>query len=73
MKDGKCAKNYPRKLIKETQIGNDGYPLYGRRAPEDGKFMATQKQKSPISGLCHFCHYCQKYFRLTSTWSTATV
>jgi hypothetical protein len=25
-KDGKCAKKYQRKLIKETQTGSDGYP-----------------------------------------------
>jgi hypothetical protein len=43
MKDGKCTKNYPKILIKETQIGNDGYPLYRRRAPEDGGFTATLK------------------------------
>ncbi|XP_066978817.1 uncharacterized protein [Macrobrachium rosenbergii] len=43
MKDGKCTKKYPRKLIKETQTGNDSYPLYRRRAPEDGGVMGKLK------------------------------
>ncbi|XP_054708402.1 uncharacterized protein LOC129218210 [Uloborus diversus] len=38
MKNGKCSKRYPRKLVKETQTGVDGYPLYRRRSPEDGGF-----------------------------------
>jgi hypothetical protein len=28
MKDGKCSKRYPRKLIQETQTAEDGYPAY---------------------------------------------
>ncbi|GBO38247.1 hypothetical protein AVEN_184817-1 [Araneus ventricosus] len=36
MKDGRCSKKYPRQLIKETQTGDDGYPKYRRRSPEDG-------------------------------------
>lgn len=36
MKDKKCTKRYPRELIRETQTGGDGYPLYRRRKPEDG-------------------------------------
>lgn len=32
--DNKCSKRYPRALIPETITGNDGYPLYRRRAPE---------------------------------------
>jgi hypothetical protein len=43
MKDGKCTKNYARKLIKETQTGNDDYSVYRRRAPEDEGFTATLK------------------------------
>lgn len=35
MKDGFCIKRYPRPLICETQTGNDGYPLYRRRSPDD--------------------------------------
>jgi hypothetical protein len=33
MKDGKCAKKYPRDLRQETLTGLDGYPLYRRRKP----------------------------------------
>ncbi|GBM54897.1 hypothetical protein AVEN_77808-1 [Araneus ventricosus] len=36
MKDGRCSKKCPRQLIKETQTGEDGYPKYRRRSPEDG-------------------------------------
>lgn len=35
MAEGKCTKRYPRALIAETISGNDGYPLYRRRSPED--------------------------------------
>lgn len=35
MKEYKCTQKYPRNLIKETQTGMDGYPLYRRRSPED--------------------------------------
>ena len=28
MKDGKCTKCFPRPFLKETQTGEDGYPLY---------------------------------------------
>lgn len=43
MKDGKCTKKYPRKMIQETQTGGDGYPLYRRRKPDDGGHTATIK------------------------------
>jgi hypothetical protein len=43
MMDGKYTKKYPRKLIKEAQIENNGYPLYRRRAPEAGGFTVTLK------------------------------
>ena len=40
MKDGKCTKRYPRQLLYDTQTGEDGYPLYRRRRPEDGGVKA---------------------------------
>ena len=40
MKDGYCTKLYPWKLLTDTQTGQDGYPLYRRRRPEDGGFVA---------------------------------
>ncbi|GBM57109.1 hypothetical protein AVEN_44407-1 [Araneus ventricosus] len=36
MKDTKCTKRYPRKMIHETQTAEEGYPLYRRRKPEQG-------------------------------------
>ncbi|GFT29573.1 ATP-dependent DNA helicase [Nephila pilipes] len=33
---GVCTKRYPRPFLKETQTGEDGYPHYRRRSPEDG-------------------------------------
>ncbi|KAI6655400.1 hypothetical protein LOD99_2235 [Oopsacas minuta] len=37
----RCTKDFPKRLVKETQSGDDGYPKYRRRAPEDGGFTAT--------------------------------
>ena len=41
MKDNKCTKRFPRYLLKETQTGQDGYPLYHQRKPEDCGFTTT--------------------------------
>ncbi|KAL6742466.1 hypothetical protein Aduo_015614 [Ancylostoma duodenale] len=46
MKDRKCTKRYPREFIQETQAGNDGYPLYRRRRPEEGAFTAIMKVRT---------------------------
>lgn len=46
MKDGVCTKKYPREMITETQTGNDGYPLYRRRKPNDGGYKATLKVRN---------------------------
>ncbi|GBP35824.1 hypothetical protein EVAR_27744_1 [Eumeta japonica] len=35
MVNGKCSKRYPRQLTAETITGNDGYPQYRRRSPDD--------------------------------------
>lgn len=45
MVDGKCSKRYPRKLTAETVTGNDGYPLYRRRSPDDNGRTVTTKVK----------------------------
>lgn len=45
MKDGHCTKRYPRNFLMETQTGQDGYPAYRRRKPEDGGHVATVKIK----------------------------
>ena len=36
MENKKCTKRYPRQLLRDTETGDDGYPLYRRRSPEDG-------------------------------------
>ncbi|KAL8608682.1 hypothetical protein ACOMHN_002911 [Nucella lapillus] len=36
MKDNRCKKKFPRVLRKETETGENGYPQYRRRSPEDG-------------------------------------
>ncbi|GFT56717.1 ATP-dependent DNA helicase [Nephila pilipes] len=37
MLGGVCTKRYLRPFLKETQTGEDGYPQYRRRSPEDGR------------------------------------
>lgn len=46
MIDGKCSKRYPRPLIAETITGNDGYPLYRRRSPDDHGHTATIRMRN---------------------------
>lgn len=46
MIDGKCSKRYPRALTSETITGNDGYPLYRRRSPEDHGHTATIRMRN---------------------------
>ncbi|GFS84724.1 uncharacterized protein TNCV_4608271 [Trichonephila clavipes] len=60
MKEGKCSKKYPRGLLKDTKTKDKGYPLYRRRAPEDGGYTLAEKpeveyRKSwlTIAGLSH--------------------
>ncbi|XP_054285654.1 uncharacterized protein LOC129002107 [Macrosteles quadrilineatus] len=36
MKDGHCSKRYPRPFVNETATGDNGYPTYRRRSPDDG-------------------------------------
>ncbi|XP_043863668.1 uncharacterized protein LOC122756901 [Drosophila mojavensis] len=45
MVDGRCSKRYPRKFTAETITGNDGYPLYRRRSPDDNGRTITTKVK----------------------------
>lgn len=46
MHDGECSKKYPRQLLKETLTNDNGYPLYRRRGPTDGGFIAEIKWKN---------------------------
>jgi hypothetical protein len=43
MNNGKCSKKYPHKSVKDTQTGDDGYPTYRRRSPDDGGYTAILK------------------------------
>ena len=43
MKDEKCTKRYPKPFLNETVTGEDGYPKYRRRSPEQGGFTAKIK------------------------------
>lgn len=36
MKDGKCQKRFPKRMVPETIHGEDSYPLYRRRSQTDG-------------------------------------
>ncbi|XP_054711418.1 uncharacterized protein LOC129221007 [Uloborus diversus] len=60
IKNGKCSKRYPRTLVKETQTGVDGYPLYRRRSPEDGGFtiQLTVKGKDVLIDNRWIVPYC---------------
>lgn len=46
MADGKCTKRYPKDLIHETCTGNDSYPQYRRRKPEEGGQTAKIRVKN---------------------------
>ncbi|GFS49746.1 uncharacterized protein TNCV_4344431 [Trichonephila clavipes] len=51
MKEGKCTKKYPRGLLKDTKTNDKGYPLYRRRAPEDGGHTLAQKTRGGIQEI----------------------
>ena len=42
MQNGRCTKKYPKKFVNETQTGEDSYPLYRRRKPENGLFETNK-------------------------------
>ncbi|GFQ95232.1 ATP-dependent DNA helicase [Trichonephila clavata] len=46
MLNGKCTKKYPRCFRKETQTGEDGYPQYRRRSPENGGIVTQIKENN---------------------------
>lgn len=50
MARNKCTKRFPRPLLAETISGNDGYPLYRRRSPDDNgrSFMLKVKKKDVL-------------------------
>ncbi|KAG5893814.1 hypothetical protein JTB14_027851 [Gonioctena quinquepunctata] len=60
MKEGKCTKNYPRALLKDTQTNDKGYPLYRRRAPGNGQEALVDNSwivpYSPLLSKMFNCH-----------------
>ena len=43
MKDGKkCCHKFPKDFVEHTEQGNDSYPKYRRRDPENGGFVGTK-------------------------------
>ncbi|XP_045511060.1 uncharacterized protein LOC123705982 [Colias croceus] len=40
MQEGHCSKRYPRALTEHTISGENGYPLYRRKSPQQGGFTA---------------------------------
>ena len=42
---GRCTKEFPKKLKREIQSGENDYPKY-RRSPDDGGFKATIRQEN---------------------------
>ena len=44
MANGRCTKDFPKAFCRETRSGNDGYPLYRRRSPEDGGHTWTKRR-----------------------------
>ncbi|KAL8587420.1 hypothetical protein ACOMHN_062153 [Nucella lapillus] len=49
MKNSKCTKSFPRQLLKETQTGDNGYPLYIRRSEEDGGYTYIMERRGQES------------------------
>lgn len=45
-KNIKCTKKIPRNFIEETQPGNDGYPSYRRRSPDNDGRKTIMKLKN---------------------------
>ena len=44
MSQNRCTKDFPKEFCRETLSGNDGYPKYQRRSPEDGGNTFTIKR-----------------------------
>ena len=41
MVDGQCTKGFPKQFLQCTEQGNDSYPKYRRRKPDDGCCTGT--------------------------------
>ncbi|KAG7552235.1 Nucleic acid-binding OB-fold [Arabidopsis thaliana x Arabidopsis arenosa] len=55
MVDGKCSKFFPKKLVEQTTVGKDGYPIYRRRESqhfvEKGGIMCDNSYVVPYNRL----------------------
>ena len=51
MKDGKCSKKFPKAFVRSTKQGQDGYPRYRRRSPEDGGHIAIIRMQQVQQGI----------------------
>lgn len=69
MNNGKCTKRYPRLFLNETQTGQDGYPLYRWRSPEDGGFTASKmlRGSSFVVDISWIVPYCPLLSRIFNT------
>ncbi|GBM80047.1 hypothetical protein AVEN_202554-1 [Araneus ventricosus] len=68
IKDEICTKRYLRHFLKETQTGQDGYPLYRRRSSKYGAFIANisfRESEVSIDNTCivAFCLFLLKKFQ----------
>jgi len=45
MKENICSKKYPKHFISKTQTGDDGYPTYRHRSPDNGGNTAIIRVK----------------------------
>ncbi|XP_042208656.1 uncharacterized protein LOC121856919 [Homarus americanus] len=45
MVDRKCSKQFPKDFLQATEQGNDSYPKYRRRKPEDGGHIGKIKMR----------------------------
>ena len=51
MKYGKCSKKFPKAFVRSTKQGQDGYPRYRRRSPEDGGHIAIIRMQQVEQGI----------------------
>ena len=63
MNDEKCTKRYPRQLLHDTETGEDGYPLYRRRKPEDGGIKTKTKMKIDDKWIVPYCPLLSRTFQ----------
>ncbi len=49
MKNGKCIHGFPKAFTKHTHVGDNGYPNYRRRSPQDGgQLIVVYKDGKPF-------------------------